>query len=62
MFVYSKISNGTGRWRDSFEGLQATVLLIRDVWKITGRTDEMVNAYDKSARADNASRKMQLVN
>ena len=33
-----------------------------DVGKITGQTDEMVNAYDKSARADNASRKMQLVN
>ena len=32
-----------------------------DVGKITGQTDEMVNAYDKSARADNASRKMQLV-
>jgi integrase len=32
-----------------------------DVGKITGQTDEMVNAYDKSSRAENASKKIQLV-
>ena len=33
----------------------------RDVGKTTGQTDEMVNTYDKNSRAENASKKIQLV-